>query len=284
MALSLGLAATCRPVPSKLLPMRFFSFHRIHPSSFANHSETPTSSQPEEDGETESQYCLQPKNILAQIQAGGDVSDWNDRMALQNKWSNQDKGWQVDVTWKDTPFGVGLFAEQDIREGTILRVGTPGYNLVQFRNVEEIEDFCHGKAASSEGVKGKHAQQNTDEEYLARLHYVKDYLWGFSPHQTDAQGYDLASSPPVESGRFFGMWLPGNGLNHNLAPNTVYRTRKGGIQKGLVLKALRDIRKGDELYDDYRRHGRAPQWLLEFAKLKQVTLNFAECNDFVKNV
>jgi hypothetical protein len=73
------------------------------------------------------------------------------------------------------------------------------------------------------------------------------------------------------------MWIPGNGLNHNLIPNTVYRSSPQGID----LVAIRDLRKDEELVDDYRRHGSPPTWLLDFAKKYQVKLNFAGYNSFV---
>lgn len=205
-----------------------------------------------------------PINIMDNIKG----SDWENRIALQSKWSNREKGWQVNVEWKTTPIGVGLFCCEDIPAGTILRIGTNGYNLMQFRNVQDIEAFCQ--------------EGNDDKECQARLNYVKDYLWGYSPNNTDEQGYDL--SPSSTCDRFFGMWIPGNGLNHSPNPNTVYRTRKGGTEEGIVLVSLCDIAAGEELYDDYRRHGQAPQWLFDFAQSKQVTLNFAGCNDFVDDM
>ena len=186
------------------------------------------------------------------------------RIALQAKWSNEEKGWQVPVEWKNTPYGIGLFAAADIAAETTLRVGTNGNNLLQFKSVNEIETFC---------------QQGKSEEYHARLNYVSDYLWGYSPINTDSKGYDL--SPPGEDERFYGMWIPGNGLNHKAVPNTVYRTRKGGTDAGIVLVSLCDIAAGDELLDDYRRHGLAPKWLQDFARTKNVSLNFADCNNFV---
>jgi hypothetical protein len=197
-------------------------------------------------------------------------ADWTNRLNFQAKWSNKDKGWQVAVEWKNTPFGVGLFAAQDITDGTIIRIGKNGFNLVQFQGVLDIESFCN--------------EGQGDAEHHARLHYVSDYLWGYSYKNTDSRGYDIEPLEDKDSieDRFFGMWIPGNGLNHKPTPNTVYRTRKGGTEDGIVLVALGDITKGDELYDDYRRHGRAPQWLLDFSKAKQVSLNFAECNDFVE--
>ena len=118
------------------------------------------------------------------------------------------------------------------------------------------------------------------------MNYVKDYLWGYTPYNTDCEGYSVTAEDDTyncadDDERFFGMWIPGNGLNHSPTPNTVYRTRSGGTNQGIDLVALRNIEAGEELYDDYRRHGKAQTWLLEWAKTKQVTLNFADCNDFV---
>jgi len=199
-----------------------------------------------------------------------DQVDWNDRVGMQAKWTNKEKGWKVDVEWKLGPFGAGLFACQDIPNGTILRVGKNGVNLVGFKSIEDIESFCGGEAEDK-------------EVYNSKLNYVKDYMWGFSASNTDDRGYDIDTPDNQEKERFFGMWCPGNGLNHNTNPNTVYRaSANGGTDDGINLVAIRDIKAGDELFDDYRRHGSAPGWLLQFAKQYNVTLNFAECNDFVE--
>jgi hypothetical protein len=53
-------------------------------------------------------------------------ADWDDRIQLQEKWTNEEKGWQVDVGWKNSTFGTGVFAKQDIKAETILRIGTNG--------------------------------------------------------------------------------------------------------------------------------------------------------------
>ena len=187
--------------------------------------------------------------------------DWDNRIALQKLWSNSEKGWRVEVEWRNTPYGVGLFAAQDISGGTILRTGIIGCNLMQFTTVDDIQAFC----------------EISIDEYDSRLRYVSDYLWGFTTCGTDEKGY-LVNSHQDEENRFYGMWIPGNGLNHDENPNTVYCTTKDGID----LVALQHIESGSELYDDYRRHGQAPDWLLEFARDYQVaTLNFPECNTFV---
>jgi len=195
--------------------------------------------------------------------------NWDDRISLQAMWAAQEKGWQTDscsVDWRDTPFGVGLFANEDITAGTVLRIGKNGRNLKQFTCTQDIEDFCKNGSA-------------TEDDYRSRLDYVKDYLWGYST-VADDRGYEIPGQSFAKD-RFFGMWVPGNGLNHSDTPNTVYRTLPGGTDEGIVLMALQNIVKDEELFDDYRRHGSAPAWLMEFAKEKQVTLNFAECNDFV---
>lgn len=185
--------------------------------------------------------------------------DWKDRIGLQDRFTLEEKGWKVNVDWRSTPYGAGLFSKQDIKAGTLLRRGILGINLKEFASTEAIYEFCNSGDSS---------------EFGARLEYVKDYLWGFSK-QTDERGYAL--SEEGEEDRFFGMWIPGNGLNHNEVPNTVYRATPEGID----LVALVDIAADDELFDDYRRHGTSSQWLKEFAIQHNVTLNFADCNEFV---
>jgi hypothetical protein len=194
--------------------------------------------------------------------------DWNDRIGLQSKFSLQEKGWHVQVEWRQTPYGAGLFALENIQKETRLRRGILNVNLKEFTSIYDIDDFCHSGNAT------------TPQDIEARRQYVKDYLWGFSKF-ADQDGYPLdAKADLLEDDRrrrFYGMWIPGNGLNHHTQPNTVYRMTNHGID----LVALRDIAKDEELYDDYRRHGQAPPWLKEFAKRYHVTLNFADCNDFV---
>ena len=104
--------------------------------------------------------------------------DWDDRIALQKLWSNREKGWKVDVEWKMTPVGVGLFAAQDIAAGTILRTGIFGCNLKQLSSIDDIENFC---------------QNGSDDEYDARLRYVADYLWGYcDAHHQDERNQLLS--------------------------------------------------------------------------------------------
>ena len=189
--------------------------------------------------------------------------DWDDRVGLQDRFTPKEKGWRVAVEWRSTPYGAGVFANEDIVDGTILRCGVLGVNLKKFSSIADIEDYCQSGETDDAGRR-------------AKMNYVKDYLWGFNK-DADAMGYDKAGVLPPDSDRFFGMWIPGNGLNHNETPNMVYKTSADGID----LVALGDIRAGDELYDDYRRHGLSSPWLKEFSSIYNVTLNFADCNDFV---
>ena len=199
-----------------------------------------------------------------------DSIDWDDRLALQARWSLAEKRWNVPVEWKDTgSHGIGLFLAPTspmVAKGTILRVGILGENVVSLQNMEEVHAFCSQQ------------KENFDpEDYQKRVRYVKDYLWGFPLTGVDEGGYVVDENNPPE--RFYGMWVPGNGLNHSTRPNTVYRSS----DKGIDLVALCDLEPGQELVDDYRRHGRAPEWLAEFAAKHEVTLNFAGCNDFVNH-
>jgi hypothetical protein len=253
-----------------------------------------------------------PLDILAQKEGGTTVDDydddddyhkskidiWDDRIGLQHRWTLPQKGWRVDVEWKPTPYtGAGLFAAQDISRHQILRRGILGRNLIQFTSLQEIEDFCNtNDNNNNNNNNNNNTLQDEEQEQEGSHHhhhhqsscllYVKDYLWAFNPH-ADERGYDIINKSGIaapdddddddDSSRFFGMWVPGNGLNHSREPNTVYKKTDQGID----LVALRDIADGEEMLDDYRRHGTAPRWLLEFADKYQVTLNFAECNDFV---
>jgi SET domain len=215
-----------------------------------------------------------PIPLLDILYRNSDVRIWSNRRVLQDQFSLRDKGWHVDVVWNMTPqYGIAVYANQDIARGTVVRTGYLHKNLIPLASVEAIESFCGGPWNSDQ----------TSPLYQQRLQYVQDYLWGYYPtSSTDERGYPRETEHGAMDARFFGMWIPGNGLNHNNNANTVYRDLPGGpFQQGLQLVALTDIAKGEELFDDYRRHGTAPLWLRRFAQDKNITLNFADCNGFV---
>ena len=274
-------------------------------SSSNNHVDDVNHTHDDDDNSTTS--LVYPISVLDRINNNVKLNDderiWSDdRIALQKSFTLQEKGWQVSVEWKPSPqlnyTGIGVFvANQSISAGTILRIGILHDNLLPLNSVDDIETFCN---------------QNGPSQYQARLQYVQDYLWGYYPSLvTNENGYPTNSNNHDNHNkdnnnnnadeRFFGMWIPGNGLNHNQIPNTVYRnddhffstTTKTNVSSScdnagtrkraaLYLIALCDIQKGDELYDDYRRHGTTPPiWLKNYAIEKNITLNFADCNDFV---
>jgi hypothetical protein len=185
--------------------------------------------------------------------------NWDDRVSLQENWTNKSKGWQVNVEWKLGPFGAGVFATQDISAGTLLRYGRCGYNQMQFKSAEDIEAFCR--------------DEDTGDLKPALVSYVSDYFYGFNPND-GRTGDDVAAM-------WYGIWVPGNGLNHSETPNTVYRLSPGGVAVGIDLVALTDVRSGDELVDDYRRHGKAPSWAANFAEKLSISMNFEGSNNFV---
>jgi len=192
-----------------------------------------------------------------------------------------------------------------------LRRGILGVNLKEFTSIADIDDFCRSRSSISRSSDGKGVVEEEEEEAAtcnAKRNYVKDYLWGFNKeaddrgyykfdaaaaavdgiHNNDIHNNNNSPAPvptttttttPDDDHRFFfyGMWIPGNGVNHNETPNTVYKATPDGIN----LVALVDIKADDELFDDYRRHGTSSPWLKEFARIHNVTLNFADCNDFV---
>jgi len=166
------------------------------------------------------------------------------------------------VEWKNTSYGIGLFAREKIAKDTLIRKGIIGKNLMRFTTVGCVSSFLGSESSP---------------QYNGRLEYFADYFWGFNPH-----GEDEDVSADHESW-FYGMWIPGNGLNHFRESNTVYRAewRDASNIHGINLVATREIEEGEELFDDYRRHGNVPTWLLPFKEKAGVDLNFADCNQFV---
>ena len=71
-----------------------------------------------------------PIDVLSQLRQS-DI-DWDNREALQSRWTPLEKGWRIQVEWKRTPFGLGAFAAQDVTRGTILRVGNSHRNVIIF--------------------------------------------------------------------------------------------------------------------------------------------------------
>ena len=143
---------------------------------------------------------------------GKTTINWNDRIQLQNLWTNVEKGWlNVNVEWKESKYGgIGLFSTNKdvIPKGTVLRYGLVGKNLVQFHSLRDIEEFLQQSSSSS------YDDGDDDDTYHSRLMYVKDYLWGLNLY-TDERGYTMVDTSTDDDAedddddvrdRFFGMW------------------------------------------------------------------------------
>lgn len=77
--------------------------------------------------------------LISYMLENGLPESWKDTKECQKLYSAAQKGWKVDVFWDDSteaPAGAGVFANQDIKAGDVLRVGVNGYNIyVHFLNI-----------------------------------------------------------------------------------------------------------------------------------------------------
>jgi hypothetical protein len=136
---------------------------------------------------------------ITTIQTDIDI-DWNDRIGLQATWTNEKKGWKVDVEWRQTK---------------------NGRNLKEFQSLADIESYIQTV------VKDETATATSDVVTTsrpicneARLSYVADFLWGFDSVVDEQRGnaYERSTSNDKSAGtgsppRFFGMWVPGSKLS-----------------------------------------------------------------------
>lgn len=207
------------------------------------------------------------------------IQNWGDRFQMQRSWNLSEKGWQVEVEWKNTEFGLGVFAKQDIAKGTVLRYGRWDKNLIQFKSGGDLTAFCKMQGPfSKEGA--------TEAEARGRVGYVSDYLYGFDPNDevggADSRPSDETGHHDDTSSMYYGMWVPGNGLNHSEQPNILYICAEGGAEVGIDLTAYTDIKAGEQLMDDYRRFKKPAAWAISWAKeLGAESMNFEGHNDFV---
>lgn len=163
--------------------------------------------------------------------------------------SLQEKGWQVKVCWKDEfignhCIGIGTFAEEDISEGTVLRIGIFGSNMVIYNSEKNAPNVA--------------------------VHGTMEYLLNYSgacPCNVAAGGEDLI------------FFLPGCGVNHS--PNA--NCKLVCTVNGVCLVATRDIKNGTVLGFDYNSFGTAPEWYKKMLRdnLGTDTCVFPGLNDYV---
>ena len=179
----------------------------------------------------------------------GCPQEWEDSGEMQESLTLQEKGWCVQVKWDkqfvgDVCIGVGLYADQDIAAGTILRQNKLGYNLIIFNETTNLPNLKHKRTA----------------EYLQKYAHR-------CPCLVDAGSMAMA------------LLLPGDSLNHSEEPNTRTRCHKDGSH----LIATRDIKKGEPMSISYRAYGPAPEWFTDMLddKLGNSEAIFPGTNDYL---
>eukprot|EP00961_Rhodomonas_salina_P156510 2107588-Rhodomonas_salina.6 len=108
----------------------------------------------------------------------------------------------------------------------------------------------------TENAPGSRSGKDADAAYKSRLGYAKDYLYGFFP-DTDERGYPDGSprcslsvllaravlrclTMPRACGEtrepdLVSMWIPGNGLNHNLVGSLICPLASSELSQGANL-------------------------------------------------
>lgn len=190
---------------------------------------------------------------------------WDDRRGLQKCWTYQEQNLLVNVEWKLSEFGTATFAGEDIPAGTSIRIVHEGEHYVTFKGPEDVEDFLEGK-----GYWALNGNPVDKEEYEARLRYISDYMVSLDP-AIDPHGVDVVYCK-----------FPGNSNNHHAEEYNVQVIAANKDANVLILVALKDIKKGEPLYQNYQLWGKPPTWLKNFALDKDITLLHPNMNDFVE--
>jgi len=193
--------------------------------------------------------CFSPK-VVDFIENG---ISWESADEMQRSMTLEEKGWRVKVKWGqqyegEQCIGLGVFADEDIPSGTIVRIGRIGVNQVVFNKNINLPTTKNKKTVV----------------------YVKDYA-GRCPCQNKENPDNLL------------VWLPGSSWNHSENNSNIkYNCLKAGID----MVASRDIRKDEAITGDYRTMGFSPDWYKEWLKeeLGDSENVFQGCNDFVKQV
>jgi len=151
---------------------------------------------------------------------------WEDSEIMQKALTPEEKGWNVKVKWGqqyigDLCLGLGVFADEYIPEGTVIRTGRIGVNQLLFNKNTNFP--------------------NIDNKATAL--YLKHYVYR-CPCQVKDNDENLV------------IYIPGSSFNHSTEPNFDLVCWDGGAN----MVASRDICKGEPLNYDYKRFGAAPGW------------------------
>ena len=176
---------------------------------------------------------------------------WKDSEAMQNSFSFRDKNWKVPITHKTTEFGIGVFVNENVEQGTILRVGVDKENVIIVKNLDWVPNVIK-------------RSENTVQRNRT-LEFISNYIYGWSYPDGIVETY---------------LWLPGCSINHrkNGANISFIRTKRG-----VDLFATKNLEAGEELLADYNSFGPPASWLVDFLVSSGVKkLCWKGYNDFVE--
>jgi len=119
---------------------------------------------------------------------------WKDAEEMQNSLSLKEKGWLKDVTWKksyidNVCIGLGLFANEDIKEGEVIRRGELGKNVMHITPTKNLPKLNK-----------------------PTLEYMRNYT------------HKMGGDPVGEEAML--CFVPGCSFNHSTKPTMVFGIRK----------------------------------------------------------
>ena len=184
------------------------------------------------------------------IKKNGPPDSWQNTETLQACYTLEEKGWKVKVAFKQCQYGLGVFADQDITKGTVLRTMESGKTLIIFYE-NDVNNF------SDNAIK-----------YISHFaHSVID--------ETDPNLNNHIFKNSVQ------LCIPGVNMNHSVDNNCRWGYDESG--KGIsCIIATSDIKCGDELLNDYNEFGggQAPAWYAKLIREKGLNGVFKDLSNF----
>ena len=81
------------------------------------------------------------EKVTAEIKINGIPEPWRDTVEMQAMYSLEEKGYKKKLTWKQSsidPNFAGVFADEPIREGELIRVTEKDKNMLVFRSKDDL--------------------------------------------------------------------------------------------------------------------------------------------------
>ena len=174
--------------------------------------------------------------FLQNILDNGFPSEWKSIKDVSMNWDIPNAGWKVKISHGKTSIPnvdcMGMYAEEDCKEGQMLRLSWFGQNVLEMdSDLKNVIQF---------------SSHNKEFE----LFYLANY------------GARIHNGPEDK----IHMWIPGCGINHvRDDPSVIIRYHEsfdfeGTSGRALAIHAMRDIVKGEELLLNYDIFGEYPDW------------------------